>query len=156
MPLSQKSIASPFGHGAQAPEVIKGIDLTGKTAILTCGSSGIASKLYVRRLAQATCCSDRRDKCGCSDRARGCANSLRQPSFHLRPYSVPGRCYPPVVHGADDPLVPIEAGRDTAANITGAELIEIPGMGHDLPAALYSRIVDAIESVAKRARVGAS
>jgi hypothetical protein len=35
-------------------------------------------------------------------------------------------------------------------------LIEIPGMGHDLPAALYSRIVDAIESVAKRARVGAS
>ncbi len=35
-------------------------------------------------------------------------------------------------------------------------LIEIPGMRHDLPAALYSRIVDAIESVAKRARVGAS
>ncbi|MGB3549854.1 MAG: alpha/beta hydrolase, partial [Candidatus Binatus sp.] len=61
-----------------------------------------------------------------------------------------------VIHGADDPLVPIEAGRDTAANIAGAELIEIPGMGHDLPAALYSRIADAIESVAKRARVGAS
>lgn len=61
-----------------------------------------------------------------------------------------------VIHGADDPLVPIEGGRDTAANIAGAELIEFPGMGHDLPAALYSRIVDAIESAAKRARVGAS
>ena len=61
-----------------------------------------------------------------------------------------------VIHGADDPLVPIEGGRDTAANIAGAELIEIPGMGHDLPATLHSRIVDAIESVAKRARVGAS
>ena len=61
-----------------------------------------------------------------------------------------------VIHGADDPLVPIEGGRDTAANIAGAELIEIPGMGHDLPAALYSRIVDAIESAAKRARVGRS
>jgi pimeloyl-ACP methyl ester carboxylesterase len=61
-----------------------------------------------------------------------------------------------VIHGADDPLVPIEGGRDTAANIAGAELIEIPGMGHDLPAALYSKIVDAIESVAKRARVGSS
>ena len=61
-----------------------------------------------------------------------------------------------VIHGADDPLVPIEGGRDTAANIAGAELIEIPGMGHDLPAALYSNIVDAIESVAKRARVGSS
>ncbi|MGA7872043.1 MAG: hypothetical protein WCA22_14245 [Candidatus Binatus sp.] len=52
--------------------------------------------------------------------------------------------------------MPIEGGRDTAANIAGAELIEIPGMGHDLPAALYSRVVDAIESVAKRARVGTS
>ena len=57
-----------------------------------------------------------------------------------------------VIHGADDPFVPIEAGRDTAANIAGAELIEIPGMGQDLPAALYSRIADAIESVAKCAR----
>jgi len=61
-----------------------------------------------------------------------------------------------VIHGADDPLVPIEAGRDTAANIAGAELVEILGTGHDLPAALFSRIVDAIESVAKRARVGSS
>ncbi len=61
-----------------------------------------------------------------------------------------------VIHGADDPLVPIEGGRDTAANIAGAELIEIPGMGHDLPATLYSRIVDAIESVAKRTRASAS
>jgi hypothetical protein len=49
-------------------------------------------------------------------------------------------------------LVSLEGGRDTAANIAGAELIEIPSTGHDLLAALYSRIVDAIESVAKRAR----
>jgi len=61
-----------------------------------------------------------------------------------------------VIHGADHPLVPIEAGRDTAANIAGAELIEIAGMGHDLPAALYSRIVDAIESALRRASVDAS
>ena len=49
--------------------------------------------------------------------------------------------------------MPIEAGRDTAANIAGAKLIEIPGMGHDLPAALYSKIAGAIESA--RARVSA-
>ena len=61
-----------------------------------------------------------------------------------------------VIHGADDPLVPVEGGRDTAANIAGAELLEIPGMGHDIPAALYSRIADAIESVTKRSRAGAS
>jgi pimeloyl-ACP methyl ester carboxylesterase len=28
-----------------------------------------------------------------------------------------------VIHGADDPLVPIEGGRDTAANIAGAEYL---------------------------------
>jgi pimeloyl-ACP methyl ester carboxylesterase len=60
-----------------------------------------------------------------------------------------------VVHGIDDPLVPVEGGRDTAAVIPGAELREIPGMGHDLPAPLYRAVVDAVESVARRARVNA-
>jgi pimeloyl-ACP methyl ester carboxylesterase len=60
-----------------------------------------------------------------------------------------------VVHGTDDPLVPVEAGRDTAANIKGAELREIAGMGHDLPAPLYGEVVDAIDAAAKRAHVTA-
>ncbi len=60
-----------------------------------------------------------------------------------------------VVHGSDDPLVPVEAGRDTAAVIPGAELREIPGMGHDLPAALFPQFVDAVDTVAKKARVSA-
>ena len=58
-----------------------------------------------------------------------------------------------VVHGLADPLVPVEGGRDTAATIPGAELREIPGMGHDLPEALFSQVVDAVETVAKKARV---
>ena len=41
MPLAQHPIASPFGHGTQALEVVKGIDLSGKTAIVTGGSFGI-------------------------------------------------------------------------------------------------------------------
>lgn len=56
-----------------------------------------------------------------------------------------------VVHGTDDPLVPVEAGRDTAANIEGARLIELPGMGHDLPDALVPAIVEAITDIAGRA-----
>ena len=60
-----------------------------------------------------------------------------------------------VVHGIDDPLVPIDGGRDTAAVIPGAELREIPGMGHDLPAPLFGMIVDAVETVARKARVSA-
>ena len=41
-----------------------------------------------------------------------------------------------VIHGVDDPLVPIEGGRDTAASIAGARIVEVPGMGHDFSAAL--------------------
>lgn len=49
-----------------------------------------------------------------------------------------------VIHGEDDPLVPVEAGRDTAAKIPNAKLLTIPGMGHDLPLALVDPIADAI------------
>lgn len=55
-----------------------------------------------------------------------------------------------VIHGADDPLVPVAGGRDTAENIAGAELRVIPGMGHDLPPQYHDQIVDAIVAVAKR------
>jgi pimeloyl-ACP methyl ester carboxylesterase len=41
-----------------------------------------------------------------------------------------------VLHGADDPLVRVEAGRDTAASIPGAELVVAPGMAHDFTEAL--------------------
>jgi pimeloyl-ACP methyl ester carboxylesterase len=57
-----------------------------------------------------------------------------------------------VLHGADDPLVPVEGGRDTAANIPGAELRVILGMGHDLPPALYATFVDAIGRAVERSR----
>ncbi len=50
-----------------------------------------------------------------------------------------------VIHGADDPLVPLEEGRDTASNVRGATLLVIDGMGHDLPDALLPRLVDAID-----------
>jgi pimeloyl-ACP methyl ester carboxylesterase len=60
-----------------------------------------------------------------------------------------------VIHGEDDPLVPVEAGKDTAAHIPGAELLLIPGMGHDVPPALYDTLVDAIARVAQRAKAEA-
>jgi pimeloyl-ACP methyl ester carboxylesterase len=61
-----------------------------------------------------------------------------------------------VLHGADDPLVPVAGGRDTAANIPGAELRVIEGMGHDMPPALYATFVDAIMSAVERAKVSAA
>ncbi|WP_425063549.1 alpha/beta fold hydrolase [Pyruvatibacter mobilis] len=49
-----------------------------------------------------------------------------------------------VLHGVGDPLVRVEGGRDTAANIPGARLVEIEGWGHDLPVQLVPQLVDEI------------
>ena len=46
-----------------------------------------------------------------------------------------------VIHGEADALVPLEAGVDTADSIPGARLEVIPGMGHDLPAAVMPHMV---------------
>jgi pimeloyl-ACP methyl ester carboxylesterase len=62
------------------------------------------------------------------------------------------RCPTVVIHGTDDPLIPVRAGRATARAIPGAELIEIEGMGHDLPPELWPRIADAVERNAQRER----
>lgn len=56
-----------------------------------------------------------------------------------------------VIHGEDDPLVPLAGGQDTAAHIRGAKLKTIPGMGHDLPLELVDEIADAIAEHAKSA-----
>lgn len=57
-----------------------------------------------------------------------------------------------VVHGQNDPAVPLAGARDIAACVPGAELRIIPGMGHDFPVALAPIIADAIASAADRAR----
>jgi pimeloyl-ACP methyl ester carboxylesterase len=49
-----------------------------------------------------------------------------------------------VIHGADDPLIPVEGGKDTAQVIPGAKLFIINGMGHDMPKGVWAEIVDAI------------
>jgi pimeloyl-ACP methyl ester carboxylesterase len=49
-----------------------------------------------------------------------------------------------VVHGSADPLVPVVCGNDTARRITGARLVTIPGMGHDLPPPVVARLLDAL------------
>jgi pimeloyl-ACP methyl ester carboxylesterase len=51
-----------------------------------------------------------------------------------------------VIHGREDPLVPLAAGVDTARHIRGARLEVIPGMGHDFPPALQPRLAELITS----------
>ena len=57
-----------------------------------------------------------------------------------------------VIHGADDPLLPVEHGQDTAALIPGARLEVIDGMGHNLPPQLYEKIVGLITDHAAQAQ----
>jgi len=49
-----------------------------------------------------------------------------------------------VIHGVDDPLIPVEASMDTARRIPGAELRLVPGMGHDVAPGLIPTLVEAI------------
>lgn len=60
-----------------------------------------------------------------------------------------------VIHGKADPLVRISGGRAVAKAVPGAELIEINGMGHDLPPGVWPQIVDAIADTAVRAQTDA-
>ena len=56
-----------------------------------------------------------------------------------------------VVHGTDDPLVPITGGRDTAQNCPTAEMFEIEGMGHNFPREVYEQVIAGIDSAVSRA-----
>lgn len=59
-----------------------------------------------------------------------------------------------VVHGIDDPLIPLDCGRDTALSIPGAEFMPVDGIGHDFPSALYPTVTDAIDRTARRQNPG--
>jgi pimeloyl-ACP methyl ester carboxylesterase len=61
-----------------------------------------------------------------------------------------------VIHGQDDRLVRPSGGRTTAKAIPGAELVEIPGMGHGLPRGAWPMIVEAIVGTAGRAAADAN
>jgi len=82
--------------------------------------------------------------------ARQIAAILTQPdrTIELRTLDLPAL----VVHGLADRMVHVSGGRATARAIPGAELLLVPGMGHDLPSQLTDTFVDAIDATAARAR----
>jgi pimeloyl-ACP methyl ester carboxylesterase len=82
--------------------------------------------------------------------ARQIVAILAQPdrSRQLRDLRVPTL----VIHGLKDKMVHVSGGRATAHAIPQAELLLVPGMGHDLPAELYDTFVEAIRGLADRAR----
>lgn len=51
-----------------------------------------------------------------------------------------------VMHGSADALITPSGGEHTAEAIPGARYVEIDGMGHDLPPALWSRLADEVDA----------
>ena len=49
-----------------------------------------------------------------------------------------------VVSGEADPIIKVKGGRDTAASIPGAKFVSYPGMGNNLPQALWPVVIDEI------------
>ena len=56
-----------------------------------------------------------------------------------------------ILHGAGDPLLRPAAARRTAAAISGARLVIMPGTGHFLPADVYPRVAGEVRALAERA-----
>jgi pimeloyl-ACP methyl ester carboxylesterase len=56
-----------------------------------------------------------------------------------------------VIHGTVDKMIKPSGGRATAKAIPGAGLLEIEGMGHDLPRGVWPQILDAISDHARAA-----
>jgi len=52
-----------------------------------------------------------------------------------------------VIHGEDDPLIPPDNGRQTAAALFEARLMMIPAMGHNLPPRVWPEVLDAVVEV---------
>ena len=61
-----------------------------------------------------------------------------------------------VVHGEADPLLRPAAARRTAAAIGGARLVLLPGVGHDLPAAVWPQVAAEVRALAGRAAARAA
>ena len=85
-------------------------------------------------------------------RQLGAVLSAEDRREHLQKLQIPTV----VIHGTEDPLVPMRAGRATAAAIPGARWVEVPGMGHCLPPASWPTLWEAILENANRARGPAS
>ena len=60
-----------------------------------------------------------------------------------------------VLHGKDDPLVIVDGGKDTAASIPGAELVLVPGMGHDFSEGLMAEFDAHVGGFLSRVQAGA-
>lgn len=105
-----------------------------------------ADHLVVLRVAMA------RDDHGLTDPGAERQGAAEQIARDLRSELAAVRVPTLVVHGDSDVTIRPEGGAATAAAVPGARLVVHPGMGHELPRALWPRIADDIRATADAAR----
>lgn len=71
----------------------------------------------------------------------------RDRTADLRRLTLPALAF----HGLRDRVIQPSGGRATAAAIPDADLVEVPGMGHDLPRWVWPGLIDAVTRTAERA-----
>ena len=71
---------------------------------------------------------------------------------NIKPYISAIRAPTLVIHGSEDPFNPVEAGKEIATMIPGAELLILDGMGHSFPREVIPRIINAL--VANSNKIG--
>jgi pimeloyl-ACP methyl ester carboxylesterase len=54
-----------------------------------------------------------------------------------------------VLHGEDDPLLPVDCGRDIAALVPGAKIETFPGWGHDFAPGMIPTVIDRVTTFCK-------
>ena len=105
----------------------------------TIGSRGLARDVEgIRRIAEESY--DRDPSTDGSERQLAAIQASPDRTSALRKLNTPTL----VIHGTADPLVSPSGGRATARAIPGAQLLNIKGMGHDLPRVAWPQLIDAI------------
>ena len=56
-----------------------------------------------------------------------------------------------VLHGVDDPLLPVDGGKDVASLVPGAKIETFPGWGHDIPKEMVPKLVESISKFCRAA-----
>ena len=127
-------------------------DREGDIALAVAATRAIASADYpfdeeaVRRMAGRDQVSGVRDTAAQSRQAGAKWHGGRLSQLHVPTL---------VLHGAADPLLRPAAARRTAAAISGARLVILPGVGHWLPAEVYPQIAGEVRALADQADAAA-
>ena len=56
-----------------------------------------------------------------------------------------------VLHGDDDPLLPVDGGKDVASLVPGAKIETFPGWGHDVPPQMVPKLIESISKFCRAA-----